>query len=89
MLVTQIKDNLRISHNKLDDEILSTIKACQDDLERVGISVDESDDLTVQAIKLYCRWAYNFENQADRYLRAYEGLRDAMSMNLERRAPDV
>lgn len=89
MLISQIKENLRISHTKLDDEIDATIRACKDDLERVGISVDEEDYLMVQAIKLYCRWAYNFENQADRYLRSYESLRDAMSLNLERRAPDV
>ena len=84
-----IKENLRIRHSALDLEITSTIGAAKADLERVGVIVNEEDPLIEQSIKLYCRWAYNFENQADRYLLAYQGMRDSMSLDSTRRQTDV
>lgn len=83
------KQSLRISHSKSDTDIQDTINACKADLERAGISVNEEDPLIIQAVKLFCRWFYNFENQADRYRRSYDSLVTSMSLDGERRAPDV
>lgn len=88
-MLENVKDNLRIRHSALDLEITQTIDAAKADLERVGVVIDLHDPLCAQAIKLYCRWAYNFENQADRYLSAYENLRNVMSLDMSRREPDV
>lgn len=76
----KIKKDLRISHSKLDEDIQDNIEACKLDLKRVGIDVTKSDVLLEKAIKLYLRWQYNFENQADRYRNAYESLRNALSL---------
>lgn len=88
-MLENVKDNLRIRHSALDLEITGTIDAAKADLERVGVVCSPQDPLIEQAIKLYCRWAYNFENQADRYLSAYENLRNVMSLDMNRREPDV
>lgn len=80
-MLEKVKKDLRWSHSKLDEDIQDNIDACKLDLKRVGIlKLDESDALISKAIKLYCRWQYNFENQADRYKNAYESLRDALSL---------
>lgn len=76
----KVKKDLRISHSKLDEDIQDNIEACKLDLKRVGIDVNKSDVLLEKAIKLYIRWQYNFENQADRYRNAYESLRNALSL---------
>ena len=76
----KVKKDLRISHSKLDEDIQDNIEACKLDLKRVGIDVTKSDVLLEKAIKLYLRWQYNFENQADRYRNAYESLRNALSL---------
>lgn len=76
----KIKKDLRISHSKLDEDIQDNIEACRLDLKRVGIDVNKSDVLLEKAIKLFLRWQYNFENQADRYRNAYESLRNALSL---------
>ncbi|EEB35745.1 putative phage DNA packaging protein [Anaerococcus hydrogenalis DSM 7454] len=76
----KIKKDLRISHSKLDEDIRDNIEACKLDLKRVGIDVNKSDVLLEKSIKLFLRWQYNFENQADRYRNAYESLRNALSL---------
>lgn len=76
----KVKKDLRISHSKLDEDIKDNIEACRLDLKRVGIDITKSDVLLEKAIKLYLRWQYNFENQADRYRNAYESLRNALSL---------
>lgn len=76
----KIKKDLRISHSKLDEDIQDNIDACKLDLKRVGIDVTKSDVLLEKSIKLFLRWQYNFENQADRYRNAYESLRNALSL---------
>lgn len=76
----KIKKDLRISHSKLDEDIQDNIEACKLDLKRVGIDVNKFDVLLEKSIKLFLRWQYNFENQADRYRNAYESLRNALSL---------
>lgn len=83
-MIEKIKKNLRITHSKLDDEIEDCISACLRDLERVGLKdVDnkKNDHLILQCVKLYSRWQFNFENQAERYRQSYESLRNALSLN--------
>ena len=87
-MLEKVKIDLRISHSKLDDDILDNIKACNLDLKRVGIDPDNSDELVEKAIKLFLRWQYNFENQADRYMRAYQALRNSMSLCKEYRGDE-
>ena len=60
-ILVKIKNSLRRSHNKLDDDLLDTILACLRDLEVYGIQVKpaegetELDPLILNAVKLYCK----------------------------------
>ncbi len=79
-MLDKIKLALRISHNKIDDDILDHILACKEDLKRVGIvNIYDDDKLIIQVIKLYVKWQLNFENQAERYFKSYERLSTALS----------
>lgn len=80
-MLEKIKLDLRITHNKMDSDIQDNIEACKLDLKRVGVKdIDETDQLIIKAVKLYCRYQYNFENEGDRYNKAYAALRDAISL---------
>lgn len=80
-ILDAVKTSLRISHTALDSDLSQTINACKQDLKIVGVSkVEETDPLTAQAIKLYCKWQFDFQGQGDRYGHAYAGLRDSMAL---------
>lgn len=80
-MLEQVKKDLRISHDKLDTDIQENIEACKLDMQRVGIDTTRMDALMTKAVKLYLRWQYNYENQADRYGYAYQQLRNALSLS--------
>ena len=87
MLVNDIKTALRISHDKLDEDIRQHISACLDDMRRLGIAVPdndtdvESNSLLLSAVKLYCMAQYDFLSKGDQYKKGYESLRDVLSMS--------
>ena len=63
------------------EEITSLIQAAANDLERQGVEVIElSDPLTKQAVKLYCKAHYSYDNEP-RFQEAYEALSAAMSLS--------
>lgn len=74
--LTKIKQSLRISHSKLDEDIRADIDACLADLRRVGVVyADEEDPLIYNAIKLWCRSLYTDDTvKAAEYLRRYNSL---------------
>lgn len=72
---------LRIAGNDFDGEITDLIEACKADLKRCGvIRCEESDPLVQQAIKLYCKANFGYDERAERFGQAYSALRDSMSM---------
>ena len=80
-MLEKIKEALRIKHSESDNDIRDQILAAKADMYRVGINkVDEKDFLIIQAIKLYVKWQLNFEDDAIRYMLAYEKLRDSLSL---------
>lgn len=84
-MLDKIKLSMRIFHNVLDTDIQSNIDACMLDLQRVGISknhaVKESKDaLICKAAELYCKWQNDFNAKGEQYQKAYEKLRDAISL---------
>lgn len=76
-----IKTALRIKHNELNEDIQRNVDACYFDLKRVGVNEVLQDPLIVKSVELYCKWQYNYENNAERYRIAYENLRDALSLS--------
>lgn len=79
--LARLKTALRISHDKLDEEILFNVDACKRDMERVGISVINEEDAAIQkAFELYLKWQYDFMGEGERYEKAYKGLRNGLSL---------
>ena len=81
MLFEKIKKGLRISHSALDDEISLNIDTAKLDLQLAGEKLEENDALIIKAITLYCRWQFDYDNQADRYELAYTALKIALSLS--------
>lgn len=85
MLLDKIRETLRITHNKLDNEIQDMIDACKNDMIISGISkIDEEDPLVLQAIKVYCKREYESDiNKRDRYDLAYDNIIKHMGLTKE------
>ena len=82
-LLDAVKLSLRISTAAFDAELEELIGACGLDLKRKGVrNVDDNENLTRQAVKLYCR--ANFANgdtkERELYADRYEKLAAAMSL---------
>ena len=78
----KLKLALRISHNKLDEDIQSDIDACLADLTACGvINPQTSDPLIYNAVKLFLRSSYtDVTDKSAEYLKRYEALKACLSM---------
>ena len=78
----KIKQALRRSHGKLDDDLQADIEACKADLRLCGIvHAGEEDPLIFNAIKLYCK-STNTDDpaKAAEWLQRYEKLKACLMM---------
>ena len=82
LTLTKIKTSLRISHDKLDEDIAADVDACLADLAVVGVvHADETDSLIFLAIKLWCRSLYTEDaTKAAEYLKRYNALKAVLQM---------
>ena len=84
-MLDKIKLSMRIFHDAINADISSNIDACMLDLRRVGvldyIAIESSNDaLIIKAAELYCKWQCDFNSKGEQYQKAYEKLRDALSL---------
>ena len=84
-MLEKIKLSMRIFHNAIDSDIQFNIDTCMRDLQRVGVhasvALNTSEDaLIMKAAELYCKWQNDFNSKGDQYKKAYENLRDAISL---------
>lgn len=80
-MLEHIKNALRITHDRLDDTIQNNIDACLLDMGRVGIKQNmETDPLIIKACELYIKWQEDFDGKTENYQKAYEKLRDSLSL---------
>lgn len=90
-LVLKIKNNIRIKHTALDEDIADTIQAALDDLSVCGVMVrrDESgelDPLILNAVKLYCKVEYTDDSgKAAEFQRRYDALKTCLMMSAKYR----
>lgn len=78
----KIKQAIRRTHDKLDDDLQADIDACLADLRVAGVvHADETDPLIFNAVKLWCR-SYNTDDtaKAAEYMRRYEALKACLMM---------
>ena len=81
-LLAPVKLWLRISSGKMDDELTQTIDACKLDLSNSGVkNLDSNDPLIRQAVKLYCKAQFGYDDSAGDFSRAYEHLKAALSLS--------
>lgn len=81
MGLVEYKTALRITHDRLNDDIQSNVEACKKDMERVGITkTDDTDPLIHKVIELFLKWQYNFMGEGEKYERAYKEMRDGLSL---------
>lgn len=80
-MIDVIKKALRITHNALDDEIGIYIDACKIDLLKSGIrNLDDGDSAIKTMLILYAKWQFNFEEEGERYEKAYKEMRAAFAI---------
>lgn len=80
--LTKIKQAIRRTHDKLDDDLQADIDACLADLRSVGvIYADATDPLVFNAVKLWCR-SLNTDDtaKAAEWMRRYEALKASLMM---------
>lgn len=81
-LLPEAKKWLRRSTDKLDDEILQTTAAAFLDMKNAGIKqLDKEDPLIRQAVKLYLKAHFGYDDQPEKWEAAYERLKSALSLS--------
>ena len=64
-------------------ELTGLIRAAAADLQRQGVQVIDLDDpLTKQAVKLYCKANYGYDDDSEKFRRCYEALSASMALDL-------
>ena len=80
-MLSKVKLAYPITTNAYDDDILGLIEACKVDLSLSGVEkIDETDGLTQRAIIFYCKAYFRNNDSSERYRKAYEALKIAMSL---------
>lgn len=81
-LLKKVKTALRISHDKLDEDLQADIDACLADLEVCGVVFAEATDaLIISAVKLYCRASFTDDPvKSAEWLRRYEAQKACLMM---------
>ena len=80
--LTKIKQAIRRTHDKLDEDLQADIDACLADLRMCGIVyADETDSLIFNAIKLWCRSLSTDDTAtAVQWMERYESLKSSLMM---------
>lgn len=80
--IEEMLDALRVSQTEESEaEVSSLCQVALADLRRQGVDVIDIDDpLIKQAVKLYCKAHYGYDNNTERFDAAYVSLSAAMSL---------
>lgn len=86
LIFNQVKKALRITHNKLDDDIRLNINAALSDLASAGVDIDnhETDEAVIVAVTLYCRWIYNQLELGEQWRQNYEDKKKLLSLDIHK-----
>ena len=86
-ILEQIKKSQRITHDALDDILMTDIEAGACELQRAGVNPFDDDGnisngaLVRKAIELYAKGMEDFEEKGSAYMASFEKLRDAMALS--------
>lgn len=78
----KIKQAIRVTHDKLDEDIQADISACLADLKVSGVVyADHTDPLIFNAIKLWCKASYTDDViKSAEYMKRYNALKSSLMM---------
>lgn len=81
-MLEKIKVALRITHSKLDDELLDMIDVVKSDLRISGvIAIDETDSLIYQAVKTYIKAEYETDTtKSEKLMQSYTMLKQHLAL---------
>ncbi|MEG2546696.1 MAG: head-tail connector protein, partial [Niameybacter sp.] len=81
-MLERLKKVVRITHDKLDDEILDIIDVVKTDLRISGVKkVDDEDPLIYQAIKTYLKSEYETDTvKSEKLMFSYERLKEHLAL---------
>ncbi len=79
--IERIKKRIRVKSMNTDEEVEELVKTCLKELEIAGVYGTLEDETYFQAVVLYCKANYGYDENTERFQRAYEKLRDAMSLS--------
>ena len=79
--IEQLRKDIRTKSSDASGELKELAAACVKDLEIAGVYVtSETDPLTRQAVKLYCKGNYGYDENTECFREAYAALKDAMAL---------
>lgn len=81
--VDWLKDMLREKSNVADIEIRDLIESCVLELEITGVRGKLTDPLYRQAVKLYAKAHFGYDADNEKFLKAFQNLRDSMALSGE------
>lgn len=80
--VAEIKRAVRVTSGLADEEIKNLASACVAEMQIAGVYItDLQDPLGKQAITLYCKAHYGYDEKTEAFREAFQGLRDAMALS--------
>ena len=88
-MATKLLDPVKTDLGITDNDIQDAIETAKQRLSQIGVGiVSENNRTTVTAIKLFCRYWFNFQGDGERYEESFKSLADAMSKASEFREGD-
>lgn len=81
LLIEELKRIVRVRSADAEFELEGLAASCKKEMEIAGIYGDEADPLYRQALRLYCKAHYGYDEDAERFQEAFESLRDAMALS--------
>ena len=83
-ILSDVKLAIRVKSDSSDGDIDDMIEACKREMQLAGVYIkNETDALAKQAIKLYCKGHYGYDENTEKFIKAYESLRDSMALSGE------
>lgn len=82
-LLMDLMNAVRVKSQKASEEMEDLSEACRADLKIAGVYASEgfSDPLEKQALKLYCKANYGYDQDSEKFRAAYAALKDSMALS--------
>ena len=77
----EIRKRLRVKSREAEEEIAELVESCKKELEIAGVYGDEEDPVYFQALVLYCKSHFGYDEGTERFLQAFKSLRDSMALS--------